>query len=171
MRSCLSASRCRATAELVEAAFDDIAASIAFPLNIAELDRPTAALATVGDLVGAFRNRRSDPMLTEPCVVRSGWVPLVRHHPVRSRSRPATPAGHPDLLKRNGQHAGVRGPTRGQNEREGPPFAVADQVVLGRQPAPGTADRVIRWLRTEFLVVRQSPLWCGEASHRAGARE
>jgi len=46
--------------ELVERAFDDVATAVALSLFGAEVDRPPRAFAMVGDLVGAFGDRRSD---------------------------------------------------------------------------------------------------------------
>jgi hypothetical protein len=39
--------------ERVEATLDDVPAAVAFPLPIAEVDRPSRSLAAVGDLVVA----------------------------------------------------------------------------------------------------------------------
>jgi hypothetical protein len=44
--------------ELVEAAFDDVAALVAFPLPVAEVDRSARLFPTIGGLVVAFGDRR-----------------------------------------------------------------------------------------------------------------
>lgn len=43
---------------------------VADALGVTEVDRPTGVLATVGDLVVAFGDRRSDVPLPQPCSVR-----------------------------------------------------------------------------------------------------
>jgi len=58
--------------EVVEAAFDDVAAAVAGLLIVAEVDWATRLLATVGDLVVALRDGRSDPARAQPRTIRFG---------------------------------------------------------------------------------------------------
>src|SRR5690606_33345842 len=134
--------------------FDDVAAAVAGPLLVTEVDRSPSALASVSDLIVTLGDRRGDPALAQPGPVRLRRVALVREHPVRPRPRPAPSAGDADLTQCRGQHAGVRCLPRGEDERQSPALPVADQVILRRQPAAGAADRMIRRLLTELLVVR-----------------
>src|SRR5690606_12502970 len=155
---------------LVEAAFDDVATAVADALFVAEVDRPTGLVAAMGDLVVAFGDGRGDGVLPQPGPVRLRRVTLVGEHPVRPRPGPAGAPGDADLGKRVNEHARVRRLSGREDEREGASFAVADQVILRRQPAAGAADRVIRRLRAELLVIRPSPLCPEPGSRRAGAR-
>ena len=95
--------------ELVEAALDDVAAAVAVPLFVAEVDRAAAALAAVGDLIITLGNRRGDATLAQPCPVRPGRIALVGHHSVRTSAWPPVSDRHADLFQRRGQHACVSG--------------------------------------------------------------
>src|SRR5690606_6145485 len=75
--------------ELVEAAFDDVAAAVAGALLFAEVDRTSRLLAPMGDLVVSFGDRRRDPALSQPCPVGFGRVALVGEDPIGSATRPA----------------------------------------------------------------------------------
>jgi len=52
--------------ELVEAPLDDVATAVAGSLLVTEVDRPTWPLASVGDLVVPFGDRRGDAALAQP---------------------------------------------------------------------------------------------------------
>lgn len=112
-----------------------------------------------------------DAALGEPGPVRAGGIPLVREDPVRAGAGPARAwPGDPDLVQDLGEQARVGGLAAGEDEGEQAALPVRDGVDLAGQAASGAADRVIGRLVTELLVVRQSPLWCGEVSRRADAR-
>jgi len=50
---------------------------------------------------------------------------------------------------------------------QGPAVAIDEVVDLCRESAAGAADRVIRGLGAQILVIPQIPLWSGEESSRA----
>lgn len=127
-------------------------------------------LAAVGDLVVAFGDRRCDASFAQPGPARFRRVALVGEHSLRPRPRSAGASGDADLGERVDQHARVRRLPGRQHERQRPGSPIADQVVLGRQPTAGAADRVVRRLGAELLVVRPSPLCRASGSRRAGAR-
>ena len=114
---------------------DDVATLVAFLLLVAEVDRAARSLAPVRDLVGAFGDRGLDAALAQPGPVLLRRISLVREHPVRSRSRVATP-GDVDLVEHVGEHTRVCDLTAGQYERECAGLPVAHEVDLRRQTAP-----------------------------------
>ncbi|WP_246958279.1 hypothetical protein [Brachybacterium sp. Marseille-Q7125] len=83
--------------ELVDAAFDDVAPSVAEALVVAEVDRPAKALAVVSDLVIALRDRGGDVPFAQPSPVDFRRVALVREDPIRPRPRSAGASGDADL--------------------------------------------------------------------------
>ena len=156
--------------EPVEAALDDIAALVAFLLLVAEVDRPARLFAAVRDLVVPLRDRRRDASFAKPGSVRSGRVPLVGQDSVGAGAGPTLPgAGHADVLEHGGHHRGVVDVPAGDHHPQRSAAPVADHVQLGRQPAAGAADPVIRRLEPRILVIRQSPLCPARGSRRADA--
>jgi hypothetical protein len=83
--------------ELVEASLDDVAAAVAVPLLVAEVDWPSSPPAAVGDLIVAFRDRRGDTSLAQPGPIRTGGVALVRKHSVGTSTRTIRRSGNTDL--------------------------------------------------------------------------
>lgn len=85
--------------ELVEASLDDVAAAVAVPSLVAEVDWPSSPPAAVGDLIVAFRDRRGDTSLAQPGPIRTGGVALVYGHSVGASTRATRRSGNTDLLK------------------------------------------------------------------------
>ena len=95
-----------------------------------------------------------------PCLRAPGWA----------GARPPLPwARDADVLERRGHHRGVVDVPARDHHPQRSASTVADQVQLGRQPAAGPADRVIRRLEPRILVIWQSPLCPASGSHRADA--
>jgi hypothetical protein len=143
--------------ELVEVSLDDVAAAVAVPLLVAEVDWPSSPPAAVGDLIVAFRDRRGGTSLAQPGPIRTGGVALVREHAIGASTRATRRSGNTDLLKCLGQNACVGGLARGKDERQRPALPVEDQMVLGRQATAGTSNRMDRRLVPKLLVIRRSP--------------
>ena len=156
--------------KLVEAAFDHVSVPIAGLLLRAEIDRSSGTLATVGNLVVSLGDRRGNPAPAQPRSVRLRWVALIGEHPIRARTGSSFAcSGNQDPVEDGGHHCGVVDVPAGEHPRQGSPFPVRDEVDLAGQPAAGAADRMIRRLGPKILVIRWSPLWCGQGSRRAGA--
>jgi hypothetical protein len=79
--------------EFVEAAFGDVAALVALPLVIAEVDGPAGTFAPMGDLAATFGDGGGDPVFTgQARFAREGWPLSASSRSGRVRGRPPAPA-------------------------------------------------------------------------------
>jgi hypothetical protein len=77
----------------------------------------------------------------------------------------------PQLREQRQQSRRVVGLTGRDGDHQRQPVPVDPMVGLGRRPAAGTTEAVIRRLESRILVDRPSPLCGGQCSSRADARE
>ncbi|GLY75065.1 hypothetical protein Airi01_033320 [Actinoallomurus iriomotensis] len=125
--------------EVVEAAFDDVAAPV--DLLVEAAATPSTPRAG-GELVAAFGDRVRDPAPTQIGADLVGGIALVGDEVQRPGARPAgTPTADPDRLDDLDQARAVVDVAARDEERQRQTASVAGQVDLGGQPAPGSSER------------------------------
>lgn len=105
---------------VVEAAFDDIAATV---IRLVIADRSptvTAAPLAITDLIGRFRDNGDDAALTEMAADRARGVRLVGADPIRSSPRsPGAAAPDSEMFHQYRKHRRVAGLTGPDHHDEG----------------------------------------------------
>jgi site-specific DNA recombinase len=131
--------------------FHHIAASIALPV---ERKRPTRPPGTTSTLVGPLRDGVTDATAAQQPPAGRIAVGLVADQMVGplARSAPPAGAGHPDRVQHRLELGRVVPLTRGEHHAKRPAAAVAAQVDLGGQPAPGPAERLGLVMRNPLLL-------------------
>ena len=133
--------------ELGAAAFDDVAVAVGALVEAVGSAAGAAPSRAVVLLVVALGDRHRDAAAAEHATVGLEVVALVREQPGRpgAWSSGALPR-HPDLRQQGPEQLGVVGVPAGQQHCQRPALAVARQMNLARQAAPGPPDRIINRL-------------------------
>src|SRR5699024_4697800 len=82
-------------------------------------------------------------------------------------ARPWPGDGQP--VQQRAEHWGVPALAGPAQDHQGQAVAVDELMDLGREPAAGETEGVVRRLLAQILVVPQRPLWCARGWCRAGA--
>ena len=128
--------------ELVEAAFDDIAAPVDL---LAEAASAPATPGADGELVTAFGDGVRDPAAAQVKADLVGGIALVGDEAQRPDARPPrVDAGNPDRFDDLDQAGAVVDVAARDHERQRQATSVTGQVDLGGQPAAGSSERPVR---------------------------
>jgi hypothetical protein len=128
--------------ELVEAALDDVALLVGGPVEAGRAAAVGAFGGPPGDLVGALGDRVADPAAAQRRPGGVVRISLVGQQQVRALAGTAGPAAVDGDGVQGGQQVGVvTGLPRADQYRQWPAAPVNGQVDLGRQAAPGPAER------------------------------
>ena len=137
--------------ELAEAALYGVAFLVPAGVEGRRAAAGPAAVTAVLLLVLLDRDDRLDAVLAQPGAVRPGGVRLIGHRAARPPAWPAqSPPLNADRVHQRDEPRGVTMLARAGQPRNRTAAQVSSQVNLGRQPAPGPADR----LPAGFPVIR-----------------
>lgn len=130
--------------EVVEAAFDDVAAFVGLGVEGGWAAAGAAAPCSVADLVFTFGDGAGDVMTPQPDADGFGAVALVTEEMIRAAARPSRSGPwNTDGVHDVGETGAVVDVAAGHHERQRTPQPVTGQMDLAGQPAPGPPERPI----------------------------